>query len=128
MILADTSVLIVHYRKPDPVRTRWIAATSAAVCGATVAEMYAGARKAAQLAGTAAMLSLFGSVPTPEYVWELTGLNRATLLANGLNIAIPDVLIATVSIDAGIELWTYDSHFALMAGLLPGLTLYREPP
>ncbi len=97
------------------------------ICGITVAEFWAGGRTPAQRSNYAAILGLCRRVPTPEDVWEQAGRNQALLASSGLTVPLPDTIIATIAIAAGVELWTYDAHFAVMATLLPGLILYQEP-
>jgi predicted nucleic acid-binding protein len=128
MILTDSSILIRQIRTPDPRVMSLIIGYSAAVCGVTILEVLAGARTPQHRASAAAMLSAFQRVPTPESVWELAGQNQARLAANGLTVPLPDTLIATIALDAGLELWTYDAHFAAMGTLLSGLRLFHEPP
>lgn len=127
MILADTSVLVRQFRNYCPTRGRLIATVNPVVCGMTVAEFFAGAVSAAHAVQCATVLSAFGRLPTPEDIWETAGRNQALLRANGLTVPLPDAVIATVAIAAGVELWAYDTHFTMMAALLPGLTLYQEP-
>jgi len=43
-------------------------------------------------------------------------------------VPLIDTALATIAIESGIELWTYDSHFALIQGVLPTLRLFQEPP
>lgn len=65
MILADTTVIIDYLRRPTA-RLVAIAQTQhAAICGVTVAEVYAGARSPADFARYDITLALFGSVPVP---------------------------------------------------------------
>ena len=128
MILTDSSILIHQIRTPHPRVMALIQAHNAVVCGVTILEVLSGARTPRQQASAAAMLAAFGRVPTPESVWEIAGRNQAHLAANGLIVPAADTLIATVAIDAGLELWTYDAHFAAMAPLLSGLKLFHEPP
>ncbi|HWG47789.1 MAG TPA: PIN domain-containing protein [Gemmataceae bacterium] len=128
MILADTSVLIRHFRSYTDSRQRLIETIDPAVCGLTVAEFGAGARTPSQVVSCAAILAFFQRIPIAESVWEAAGCNQARLASSGLIVPLPDTLIATVAIDAGLELWTYDTHFAAMAALLSGLRLFHEPP
>jgi predicted nucleic acid-binding protein len=128
MVLADTSVVIAHYRNPTARVQRLIAAHSAAVCGVTVAEVYGGARTPAEAARCAAILGIFGRVVTPEDVWEVVGQHQVQLRAGGLTVPLSDTIIATVALTHELELWTYDSHFTLMQRLLPALKLFEEPP
>ena len=127
MILVDTSVLIRHFRSHTHHRQRLIETISLVVCGISIAEFRAGARTPAQLNATTAHLAYCGRLPTPESICEPAGRNQAHLAANGLIVQLFDTVIATVAIDAGLELWTYDAHFTAMASL-PGLRLYHEPP
>ena len=69
MILADTSVAIEVYRRRPARLLQIIVSDSASVCGITVAELYAGARTAAERARCAATLAAFQSLPTPETIW-----------------------------------------------------------
>ena len=132
MILTDTSVLIRQYRSPDLKRYHLIRTIDPVVCGVTVAEMYAGTRTAAQHSGTTAILAFFGRIQFPEPLWETVGHHSRVLLANGLTVPFADVMIATLAMDQGLELWTYDTHFAANAafnagiGSLSGTALQRS--
>jgi predicted nucleic acid-binding protein len=128
VILTDTSVLIRHYRNPNPRRVNIIRTVDPVVCGMTVAEVLAGARTPPQTAGTIALLAMFGRLPMSDSVWEASGRHHAFLAANGLTVPLADTIIATVAKETGLELWTYDLHFAAMAGMLPVLKLFHEPP
>ncbi len=128
MILTDTSVLIRQYRNPDPRRAQLIQTINPVVCGVTVAEVLAGARTPGQTTGTLALLGLFGRISIPEGVWEAAGRNQALLAASGLTVPLADTVIATLAVESKLDLWTYDTHFAAMAGLLPGLKLFQEQP
>ena len=46
----------------------------------------------------------------------------------GVTVPFPDVVLVTLAIDSGVELWTRDKHFALMQTVLPALKLFQEPP
>jgi predicted nucleic acid-binding protein len=52
----------------------------------------------------------------------------AALQAADLTLPFPDVVIATVAIAHGVELWARDYHFPLMQTVLPALQLFVEPP
>ena len=127
MLLADTSILIAHFRNPTVARATLIASEQATVPGIVVAEFRAGGRTPAQVLNGDRVLALFGTVATPEAVWELAGRNQALLATNGLNVPLVDAIIASVAIVAGLELWAYDAHFLAMAALLTGLRMFREP-
>lgn len=128
MILLDTSVLIAYLRTRDPRLAALFTAHDAAICGVTRAEVLSGVRSPADRAYTTAVFAILRPLPTPESTWDALGDNLAALRAEGLPMPFPDVLIATLAVAAGVELWTRDRHFALMGPAVPGLRLFAEPP
>lgn len=128
MILTDTSVVIVYERAPTPRLRQIVTDNDAAICGITVAEMFAGVRTAADEARCRAALADFGNLPIPETLWEMTGRNQALLRANGVTVPLTDTAIATLAIALDLELWAYDAHFSLIRRVLPALKLFQEPP
>jgi predicted nucleic acid-binding protein len=128
MILTDTSVVIDWLRAPTTHLLGIITAHAAAICGVTVAEVFAGARTPAELAHYPVALSLFGIVPILPDIWERVGHNLYTCRRAGIPVPFADAAIATVALDNGFELWTYDMHFSLMRTALPALRLFVEPP
>jgi predicted nucleic acid-binding protein len=128
MILADTSVVIVYERAPTPRLRQIITDNAAAVCGVTVAEMFAGVRTPADEARCLAALADFQRLAIPEGLWEAVGRDQALLRSAGVTVQLTDTTIAALAIASNLELWTYDAHFGLIRGVLPQLRLFREPP
>ena len=128
MILAETTVVIGFLKAPTPRVLTIIQDHQAAICGVTVAEVYAGARSPADFARYDISLALFGSVPVPLDIWPRLGRNIAALGARGVSVPFPDILIATLAIDLDLELWQRDHHFPLIQTVLPQLKLFTEPP
>jgi predicted nucleic acid-binding protein len=128
MILTDTTVVIVCYRAPTARLLQMIQDNDAAICGVTVAEVYAGARSVADFAHCTATLAVFGQISIPETLWPMLGQNLFALRTRGISVPFSDALIATVAIENDVELWTYDAHFALIQTALPRLKLFQEPP
>jgi len=54
--------------------------------------------------------------------WFVAGDVRADLRARGVQVSLPDVLIATAAVNRA-TLWTRDHHFESIAGVLDGLDL-----
>ncbi|MGL6097605.1 MAG: PIN domain-containing protein, partial [Fimbriiglobus sp.] len=125
-----TSVLVDYSRAKgtDPKLNRLILALPLCVCGMIRAEMLAGARTPAERGTLVAFLDRLGLTDTEEDIWDVLGDNLRAVRRAGLTLPFPDVLIATVAIDAGVELWTRDGHFAQVQAVLPGLRLFPEPP
>jgi predicted nucleic acid-binding protein len=128
MILTDTSVVIAYERAPTARLRQIIAANTAAVCGVTVAEMFAGCRTAADEARCCAALADFQHLAFPEALWEQVGRHQATLRAAGVTVQLTDTAIASLALVHGLELWAYDTHFTLIQGVLTALRLFQEPP
>ena len=128
MILAETSIVIDFLRAPTPRVLHIIQGHQAAICGVTVAEIYAGARSPADFARYDTSLALFGAVPVALDVWPRLGRNIAGAGASGITVPFADILIATLAIDLDLELWQNDRHFPLIQSVLPRLKLFQEPP
>src|SRR5438876_427881 len=111
MILADTTVVVDYLRKPTPQMVQIIQHHEAAICGATLAEIYAGARSPAAFKKYDKSLSVFRRVAIPKKIWPSLGRNLALLAAKGTTVPFPDALIATVALENDLELWHLDRHF-----------------
>jgi len=83
MILTDASVVIVSERAPTPRLKKIIADSAAAVCGLTVAELYAGVRTTKDEAKLRSALADFQSQAIPDSLWEAVGPTQSTLLKRG---------------------------------------------
>ncbi len=128
MILADTTVVVDYLRKPTPQMVQIIKDHEAAICGATLAEIYAGARSPADFKKYDKSLSVFGRVAIPKKIWPSLGRNLALLAAKGITVPFPDALIATVALENDLELWHHDRHFPDIHKVIPQLKLFKEPP
>jgi predicted nucleic acid-binding protein len=128
MILVDTTLVVDYLRAPTPRMIRTIKDHEAAICGATLAEIYAGGRSPQDFPKYDASLSIFGRVAIPKKIWPSLGRNLALLGAKGLSVPFPDALIATVALDNNLELWQHDRHFPDIQQVIPALRLFQEPP
>ncbi len=128
MILTDTSVVIDFVRTADRKLQQLIVAHAATICGVTRAEVLIGARNAAHRVRMLAVLQLFQQLPIPDTLWGDIGDNLAALRRSGITVPFNNVVIATVAVSNGIELWTRDKQFAMMQQILTPLQLFQEPP
>lgn len=128
MILTDTSVVVDYLRNPTKRMRQIIQNNQAAICGVTVSEIFAGGRNSVDFRRFTTALGVFGSIAIRKSLWSSLGRNLAALRRSGATVPFTDALIATLAIDEGRELWTYDSHFVLIQRILPQLVLFHEPP
>ncbi len=127
MILADSSIVIELSRRPTSQMRATIRQQHAAICGVTVAEVYAGCRTDREFERADGVLSLFGRVDVPEAVWSTLGRVLSRLESRGRPVAFADALIAATAIHHGIELWTRDEHHLRIQQFIPELKLFMEP-
>jgi predicted nucleic acid-binding protein len=101
--------------------------TDCVICGVTRAEILHGARTPADVKDLHNALDSFLQLPIQEATWDHLGLHLATLRSRGLPMPFQDVLLATVALDHNTELWSYDSHFRSIQGILSDLKLFEGP-
>lgn len=124
MILADTSIVINFWRHPEEQQIEAARSFDAAVCGATVAELYAGCRGEQQRIRCSAPLSAFLPLPTPEDLWQKLGTSIYEMRVRGLTVPFQDALIASVAMYHDVPLWSVDRHFERLRGVFPNLRLF----
>jgi predicted nucleic acid-binding protein len=128
MILVDSGVLIDFLRTKDADLAALFRSLPVAVCGATRAEIFCGARSSADRQRLAVFLSPFQQVSIADSLWDALGDNLAALRASGITVPLADAIIATVGIENNIEVWTRDPHFRKMQQVLSRLRLFHELP
>jgi predicted nucleic acid-binding protein len=128
MILADTTLVIDYLRSPTQAMVKIIQVYQAAICGATLAEVYAGARSPSHFKKYDSALTVFRSVSIPKSIWPKLGKNLALLASKGVVVPFADALIATVALEKNLELWHHDRHFLLIQQVIPSLQLFHAPP
>jgi predicted nucleic acid-binding protein len=127
MILTDTTLVVDFLRAPTGRMIQTIQDYEAAICGATLAEVYAAARSPKDFKKYDAALSVFGRVSIPKKIWPALGRNLALLGSKGVTVPFPDALIATVALENDLELWHHDRHFPAIQMVIPQLKLFKEP-
>jgi predicted nucleic acid-binding protein len=88
MILTDASVVIIYERVPTPRLKKIIIDEDAAVCGVTIAELFAGVRSAKDEAKLRTALADFKHQPMPDSLWETIGRNQAVHSAKGVTVPL----------------------------------------
>lgn len=128
-VLPDTSVWIDYLRRGQRGRSAALDSIlqrgEAVVCGPVVAELLAGAAASDR----DELWSLLASLPWAEIgraQWRRAGEVAAALRERGTTAPLTDIEIAVAAADADAELWTRDSDFDRIVGVLPGLRRYPE--
>lgn len=128
MILADTSVWIAYLRDDPSVRPRMKAHLDerrVLTCGPVVAELLAGTRGAATEALWQSLIALpWASLDA--VVWRSVGEALGELVRQGRRMPLTDVVIGVAAASSGAGLWTLDSHFDRVAGVVAGLEIVEQ--
>jgi hypothetical protein len=127
MILLDTSVIIDYWRKQKPEVALILDGPDVRVCGIVLAELLHGARTPAEIVATEEAVGDFDDIGIPETVWPAVGRNLCALRRAGLSLPFQDVVLATLAILNGMELWSSDGHYLEIQKVLPALRLFVGP-
>lgn len=128
MILTDTSVLIDFVRAKDARLNVLFPTLLVAICGVSRAEVLRGSQGARHHQRLLTFLNSLQQLPISDSIWDAVGRHLALLQSKGIILPFPDVVIASVAVSMGIELWTRDKHFSVIQTVLPALRLFQEPP
>jgi hypothetical protein len=124
MILLDANVIIDFWRRPTREAADLIRNQEVCVCGPVLSELMHGARREEELEEIRTLVSGLPQLEVNAEVWPELGRNLYALRKAGLTVPFQDALLATLAIFHGLVVWTYDSHFSLMQGVLTTLRLF----
>ncbi|MEX0775006.1 MAG: PIN domain-containing protein [Phycisphaeraceae bacterium] len=127
MILLDASVLIPYLKTGSPTVEKILDSVNCGICGVTRAEILHGARTPQDAQKLCSAIDELVQVQIHPDTWDHLGSHLALLRQRGLPIPFQDVLLATVAIEHDAELWSHDSHFRVIQGVLPQLRLFVGP-
>ena len=125
MILVDTSVIIDFWHKPDKRTEQIIRAEDVCICGIIKSELIHGAKSNSDVSKIKEALQVFEYLEINEQVWETLGKLLMLLRGKGVSVPFQDAAIAAVAIEYGLELWTNDKHYKMIADVIPDLLLFR---
>lgn len=124
MIIADTSVWIPFFNRPDsPEKTALdllIDADEVALVGVVLAELLQGCRTLSERNTLAEALLALRYYEVTRSIWLRTGDLSALLLRKGVTLPLSDLVIAAVAIEHGCSVYSLDTHFKK----IPGVHLY----
>ena len=118
-ILLDTSVWVEYFRRKlsphkETVKTM-IETGQVATCGVVYLELMRGIHAEGQQVSQ--ILKEFRQLPIDWEVYEMAAQICRDLQRKGLQISLPDALIAATAINADAPLYTVDGDFKKIAGL-----------
>ncbi len=93
------------------------------MCGPVVAELLAGA-KSADRGRLWLLLTGLPWAGLGPLQWQSVGETAARLRERGETVALTDVEVAVAAMDASARLWTRDSDFERLRGVLPALRFF----
>ncbi len=125
MILVDTSIIVDYWHKPDKHTEHVIGTEDVCICGIIKAELVHGAKSHSDVPKIKEALQVFEYLEINEQVWERLGNLLMTLRNKGLSVPFQDAAIAAVALEYGLELWTNDKHYKMIAGVVPELILFQ---
>ncbi|MHB8482557.1 MAG: type II toxin-antitoxin system VapC family toxin [Nitrospiria bacterium] len=121
MVIADTSVWIPFFNRPDSVEKQAIDALidsdKVAMVGVVLAELLQGCRTRKdrdEINDT--MLSLPYLEMTRD-IWILAGDTSSVLLRRGITLPMPDLVVAAIALDNQCRIYSLDAHFKKIPGL-----------
>jgi predicted nucleic acid-binding protein len=125
VILADTSVWIDYLRGPSSAAgdefDERLAAHDVLMCGPVAIELLTGVEASERLR----LWEIFTAMQWADVDradWFVAGDVRAELRSQGIQVSLPDVLIAAAALGRA-TLWTRDRHFQQIADVLEALDL-----
>jgi len=126
-VLPDTSAWVRYLRDGrdgDAAALEELLVQRAVVtCGPVVAELLMGTR-ANRRQGLAILIDAVPWVDLGRAEWRRVGELGGLLRQQGASVALTDLEIAVAAEAAEASLWTFDSDFSRLAGILPSLRLY----
>ena len=122
MVLVDTSIWIVFFRSGKSADASkldmLLEEGSACICGLVEAELLPGLKRVDRQK----VQDLFRGLPrvdTPERTWNIVSDIQVKALSKGIGpFSIPDLIIAAVAVDHGLQVFTRDRHFKNIAKVM----------
>ena len=123
-ILVDSSVWIHYLRRRGRREVKESLAEALAkgrvrTCSVIKTELLVGTRDDAGFEKLSDLLDALPEIPIDEQVWREAARLGAALRHRGKTVPLPDLLIAQVAIQEGIELWHADAHFEEISKFTP---------
>jgi len=122
-VLIDTAVWIQYLRKGDDAASEKLVELlkNEQVCtnGIVIAELFSGAKNEKDKKLLNNILRPIPYLTTTRVIWRQSGEFKFLLLTKGHSIPLPDAIIAATAVHYGVELFSMDIHFSIIAKYIP---------
>ena len=123
-ILADTSVWIEFFKKESEIGDKLsslLAEGSVTICGIVIFELLQGIKSDKEKSIILNAISELPYIEMNKALWEKSATLSSTLRKKGIVIPLSDILIAAISLEYDLSIFTLDKHF----DDIPGITIYK---
>ena len=123
-ILADTSVWIEFFKKDSEIGDKLsslLAEGSVTICGIVIFELLQGIKSDKEKSIILNAISELPYIEMNKALWEKSATLSSTLRKKGIVIPLSDILIAAISLEYDLSIFTLDKHFEN----IPNIKLYR---
>lgn len=121
MIIADTSVWIPFFNRPDSHEKSTldllIDGRRLVLVGIVLAELLQGCRTSKERAQLQEALLALPYVEVHQSTWIKAGEVSSGLLRKGLTLPMSDLLIAALAMERGFQIYSLDTHFQKIPGV-----------
>lgn len=122
MVLIDTSIWVEYLRGNNKEILEsvkgLIRARNALLCGIVLSELLAGVRTRKSRDTLKETLDALDYAEVSKKTWILAGELSNALKRQGISVPLSDLILAALSIENDSELYTLDSHFERIPGLV----------
>lgn len=122
-ILVDTSIWIDFFKPASEIGNRLetcIMENSVWVSGIVILELVQGVRSEAEKTKIVETLSSLKYAEMTKSLWQKSGELSSGLRKKGLTIPLSDIMLAAISTEYNLQIFTIDKHFED----IPGIKLY----
>lgn len=123
-ILADTSVWIEFFKKESEIGDKLsslLAEGSVTICGIVIFELLQGIKSDKEKSIILNAISELPYIEMDSSLWQKSAMLAASLRRKGITLPLSDVIIASISLEHNLSIFTLDKHF----DGIPEITIYK---
>jgi predicted nucleic acid-binding protein len=121
VVIADASVWILFFNRPGSVEKRALDALidsdEVVMAGVVLAELLQGCRTPKDRDEIKDVMLALPYTEMTRSVWIRTGEISSALLRRGMTLPIPDLILASLALEHGLQVYSLDKHFDRIHGL-----------